>query len=132
MNPSEVVDVGEPGAEELVRPALGLKYLDGKQWVVINSVDDHLHQVDPIRFSPRLAVVDNVHCKLDEDRNILVNIAAKVEHDGLRKLAAAYSVDTAHFVVVENIFHHADDGSEISWVLDQVLCAIGDEVVKGR
>ena len=48
MDATEIVDVGEPGAEELIGPALRLQDLEAENGVVVDSVDDHFHQMDAV------------------------------------------------------------------------------------
>src|SRR5690606_30435600 len=50
VDPGEGRHAPEPQAEELVRPALGLEDLEGEVGVVVDGVDDHLHQVDLVRL----------------------------------------------------------------------------------
>jgi hypothetical protein len=46
MYAGEVVNAGEPQAEELVRPAVALKHVQCKSGVVVDGVDNDFHQVN--------------------------------------------------------------------------------------
>lgn len=131
MNTTEVVNVREPSAEKLVCPALGFKDLKTQNRVIVNGVDYHLHQVDAVRLGTGLFGVDHRHGQLHEHRDILVDVATQVEHEGLCEFTATDTIDTADFVITEDILHHSDDGTQISWVLDQHVRAVGDIVVQG-
>lgn len=86
--------------------------------------------MDPGRLGLCISAVDDVHRQLDERRDVLVDVAAKVQHDSLGELAATNSVHAAHFLVAEDVFNHAHNGSKIGRILDQHIGTIGHEVVQ--
>lgn len=132
MDATEVVDVREPHAEKLIRPSLGFQHLKTENGVVVDGVDDHLHQVDAVRLSPGLPGVDGSHGHFNEERDELVNMATEIEHESLRKLASANPIHTANLVIAEDVLHHSDNGREVSRSLNQCLRTIRNVVVKGR
>lgn len=132
MHTAEVVNVGEPSAEELVGPALRLKDVKTENRVVVDSVDDHLHQVEAVRLGASLLGVDHSHGELNEERNVLVDVTTEVEHKGLGEFAATDTVYAADLVIAEDILNHSNDGAQICWVLNQHIGAVRDVVVESR
>lgn len=132
MYSGEVFDVGEPSAEELICPAIGFQDTQGKQRVVVDGVDHHLHKVDAIGFDLKVTVVQDSHSDLDEIGYVLVDMAPKVEHDGFRQLATAYPFHCPDFLIKEDILDHTDYSLNICWILDHHVSTVRHEVVQCR
>jgi hypothetical protein len=129
---SEVLNAREPQAKELVCPAIALKHMQCQRGIVVDGVDDDLHQVNLQRLDLGLIVRQDLHGQRDELGNVVVNVATHVEHDDLGKLTAADSIDTSNLVVFENGSNHIDDCVEVRAVLDQCLGSIVDKILKSR
>jgi hypothetical protein len=128
--PGERVHTPEPEAEELVGPTIALENLQGENGVVIDGVDDHFHQVDPVRLDLYLGRTQHTHRHVDESMDALVNVTPEAQHHCLSELAGADSVDTANFTVDKHIRDHLEQGSHVLGVLHELRGAILDEVVK--
>ena len=132
MNSRKVVDAGEPQAEELVCPTIGLEDVESKGRVVVDTVDDDLHQMDAEGLDLGLIVSQHLHSKPKELWDIVVDVTAHVEHDDLGKLASADAVNTSDLVVLEDGANHVDHSVKVSPVLDKGLSSVVDEVLQSR
>mgnify|MGYP005989592677 CR=1 FL=1 len=98
--------VAEPQAEEAVGPSLGFQDLERQERVVVNSIDDHLEEVNLIALQLDLLCAEDGHGQCDEALDALVNVAGKAEHHGLSELASAYSLYSSLVGVREHICDH--------------------------
>lgn len=129
MHPFEAVNAREPGAEELVRPAMGFENLETENWVVVDGIDDHLHEMDLVGLGPCLTSVNDAHCQLNKEGDVLVNASPEVQHDRLCQFASAYPIDTTNLLVPEDVLDHANDGDgEIEWAEEEVEGALEGDV----
>lgn len=129
----EVLNVGKPEGEELVGPVVVLEDLECDGGVVVDAVDDHLHEVKAIRLHAYFGGGgEEGHGGLDEAGEVLVGVATKGEEDGLRQLAAADAVYGAKAVMRKDGVDDGDNSLEVSSVLLEHLGAVGDIVVEGR
>lgn len=132
VDAGEAVDAGEPQAEKLVGPAVRFQHLEGQAGVVVESVDDHLHEVDAVALDLDIVVCEDSHGERDKLGHVIVNVAAKVEHEGFGELAAADAVDASDLVVLEDCADHVDNGSQVLRVLDESIPAVVDKVLESR
>ena len=87
--------------------------------------------MNPVRFRPRVARVDNIHRQFDKKRDVLVDVSTEVQHHRLGEFASANAIHTTTLLVSEDILHHTDHSTEIRRMLHHCLRAIRDVVVEG-
>lgn len=132
MNSCKVVDAREPQAEELVCPTIALEDMESKSRVVVDAVDDDLHQVNAKGLNLRLIVSQHLHSKRKELRDVVVDMTAHVKHDDLSKLATTDAVNASDLVVLEDGANHVDHSVKVSSVLDEGLGSVVDKVLQSR
>lgn len=89
--------------------------------VVVDGVNDDLHQMYPQGLDLWLCVEQDRQRKRNELRDVVGDMATHVEHDNLSKLTAADSVNASNHVVFEDGSDHLHERFEIGAVLDQHL-----------
>ena len=132
MHSREVVDAGEPQAEELVCPAIRLEYMERQSRVVVDTVDDHLHQMNTQRLDLWLVVSQDLHGKREELRDVIIDVSAHIQHNDFSKLATTNTIDTSNLVVFEDGANHVDHSLKVSSVLHKGLGSVVDEVFQSR
>jgi hypothetical protein len=107
-----------------------LKDVERQSGVIVDAVDDNLHQVNAKRLDLWLVVGQDLHGEREELWDELIGVAAHVQHDDLSKLATADAVDTADLVILENGADHINHSVEVSPVLHECLGSVVDEVLQ--
>jgi hypothetical protein len=101
-----------------------------KSRVVVDGVDDDLHQMNLKGFNLRLFVGEDLHSQRDELGDVIVDVSTHVEHDYLCEFAATDTIDASNLVILENRPDHIDDCVKIWAVLNQCLGSIVDKVLQ--
>ena len=121
----------KPEAEEAVCPALGLEDLKRHERIIVNSIDDHFHEVNLVALGLHVVgSVENSHGHDHETFDALVNVAAEVEHHGLGKLARANALGTSLARVAKHVGNHLIQSLNVLRLLSQMSCTKLDKVVK--
>ena len=107
-----------------------LKDVERQSGVIVDAVDDNLHQVNAKRLDLWLVVGQDLHSEREELWDKFIGVAAHVEHDDLSKLATADAVDTSDLVVLENGADHVNHSVEIGSVLHKCLSSVVNEILK--
>lgn len=122
----------EPQAEEAVGPTLGLKDLEGEKGVVVDGVNDHLHQVNAVALDLDVLAGQNVHGHVDEALDTAVDLATQAEHHGLSQLASTYPLDASLDAIREHISDHRVESLGVLGLLGQLRSTKLDKVIKCR
>lgn len=131
VNSLKVINVGEPQCEESVGPLVGLQNVESSSWVVVYTVDHHLHKVDLVGPNLRLFLICELgHSNLNKSREVLVSSSTDREKDGFSELASTDSVHGTKLVVSEDGLNDINDGLEVALVLSEHGRAVCDVVVK--
>jgi hypothetical protein len=117
VNSCEVVDAREPQAEELVRPAVALEHMERERRVVVDAVDDDLHEMNAEGLDLGFIVGKDLHRKRKELWNVVIDMTTHVEHDDLSQLATANAVNTANLVIVKDGANHVNHSIKVGTVL---------------
>ncbi|GKT66592.1 hypothetical protein ColTof3_13931 [Colletotrichum tofieldiae] len=132
VDPGEVGHAAKPQAEEPVRPALGLEDVQGEDRVVVDRVDDELHEVDLVSLDLDILCSENVHGELDESQHVVVDVATEVQHHGLGQLAGANAVNATDLVIVEHVGDHGEESLDVLGLLHQLASTVLNKVVQSR
>lgn len=132
MYAGERFHTAEPQAEELVGPALCLQDVESQEGVVVDGVNDHLHEVDLVRLDRDFLSAQNVHSDSDEAVNAIVDMATEAEHHGFGELAGANAVNTSNPVLHEHVRHHREQSLDVFWLVDKLRGTELHKVVQGR
>lgn len=132
VNASEGAHASEPQAEEPVRPALGLKNLESKNGVVVDGVDDHLHQVDPVALHLDILSGKDAHRHDDEPLDTAVNLSTQTQHHSLGQFASADPLDSALDAVCKHIGNHRVKCLGILGLLGELWGTELNKVVQSR
>lgn len=75
MNTSKRIHATKPQTKEFVGPALLLKHLQCEDRVIVDGVDDHLHQMDLVGLDLGfLRCCEDSHGHSDEPADTVVNV----------------------------------------------------------
>ena len=129
VNAAEGVHVAKPQAEEPVCPALGLEDLKGEKRVVVDGIDNHLHQVNSGGLDFDVLGGEDVHRHGDEALNTLVNVTLQAQHHSLGKFASAYPLKSLN-IIVKHTANHRIQGVDVVGGLDQLRGTILNNVVE--
>lgn len=102
MHAVEVLNVAKPQREEFISPAMALKELQCCTGVIVDAIDDHLHEVNAIGLD-FIGSSEALHGDLDKLGEVLVSVAAEIEHDGFGELAAADAVHGTETLIGEDL-----------------------------
>ncbi|KAI7277211.1 ARM repeat-containing protein [Hortaea werneckii] len=95
------------------------------------SVDDHLHQMNPVRLHLQLVVGQNRHGKSNELWHVVVDATPQIQHHDLCKFASANSIHTTNLLVSEDGADHIHRSFEVRSGLHQMRRTVVDEVLQG-
>lgn len=132
VDPAEGGHATEPQTEESVGPTLGLKHLKREERVVVDSVDDHLHEVDLVALDLDVLRSEDGHSHDNEALDTVVDVATEAQHHSLGKLAGTLSLDAALDIVAEHVGNHRVQSLYVLGLLDKMRGSKLDKVVEGR
>jgi hypothetical protein len=130
VNASERIHATKPQTEELIGPVLGFQDLKRQHRVVVDGVDDHLHEMDLVGLELDLLAGEHIHSHGYKAVNALVDVTRQAQHHGLSKLAGAYPINAANLGVGEHVGDHSVQRLHILRLLKELRHAKVNEVVK--
>ena len=131
MHTGELCHLAKPETEKAVSPTFGFQHLKRKQGIVIDGVDNHLHQMDSVRFDFYLLCGEDTHSNIDEPFHTAVDMSSEAQHHRLRELAGTYTLNAPLDLLCEHVRNHGKKSLDVFRLLDQGSDTILNEIVEG-